>query len=85
MSLHKQLEYSMGLLICSVPNNEAPEDISNLYTHRPSGYSNPRNYQLNLLTPRIHIIIQNKYSLLWCLSLQQPTSDSQILSFTQLL
>ena len=29
--------------------------------------------------------IQNKYILLWCLSMEQPTSDSQILSVTQLL
>ena len=29
--------------------------------------------------------VQNKYILLWCLSMEQPTSDSQILSVTQFL
>ena len=29
--------------------------------------------------------VQNEYILLWCLSMEQPTSDSQILSVTQLL
>ena len=33
MSLQKQLEYNNGLLMYSVLNNEAPEYISNLYTH----------------------------------------------------
>ena len=28
--------------------------------------------------------IQNKYVFLWCLSMEQPTSDSQIFSVTQL-
>ena len=38
-----------------VLNNEAPEYISNLYTHTPSRYSNSRNYQLSLPRPRIDI------------------------------
>ena len=36
MSLQKQLEYNNGLLMYSVLNNEAPEYISNLYTHTHS-------------------------------------------------
>ena len=63
--------------------NEAPEHISNLYTHTPSRYSNSRNYHLSLPRPRIDI--QNKYIIPLCLPMEQPTSDSQILSVTQLL
>ena len=68
-----------------VLSNEAPEYISNLYTHTPSRYSNSRNYQHSLPRPRIDIYIRIKYILLWCLSMEQPTSDSQIVSVTQLL
>ena len=35
MSLQKQLEYNNGLFMYRVLNNEAPEYISNLYTHTP--------------------------------------------------
>ena len=42
MSLQKQLEYNKGLSMYWVLDNEAPEYISNLYTHTPSRYS--RNY-----------------------------------------
>ena len=62
-----------------VLNNEAPEYLSNLYTHIPSCYSNSRN---SLSLDR-HI--QNKYIFLSCFSMEQPTSDSQILSVTQFL
>ena len=40
MSLQKKLEYNKGLFMYRVLNNEAPEYISNLYTHTPSRYSN---------------------------------------------
>ena len=53
MSPQKQLECNKGLFIYKVLNNEAPEYISNLYTHTPSRYSTFRNYQLNLPRPRI--------------------------------
>ena len=33
MNLQKQLEYNKGLFMCRVLNNEAPEYISNLFTH----------------------------------------------------
>ena len=85
MSLQKQLEYNKGLFMYRVLNNEAPGYISNLYTHTPSRYSSSRSYQLSLPRPRIDIIIQNKYILLWCFSMDQATSDIQILSVTQLL
>ena len=87
MSLQKQLEYDKGLFVYRVLNSEAPEYVSNLYTHThtPSRYSNSTNYQLSLPRPRIDIIIQIKYILLWCFSMDQATSDSQILSVTQLL
>ena len=84
MSLQKQLEYNKGLFMYRVLSNEVPEYISNLYTHTPSRYCSTRNYHLSLPRPRIDI--QNKYILLWCLSVEQlPTSDSQILSVTHLL
>ena len=52
MSLQKQLEYDKGLFIYRVLSNEAPEYISNLYTHTPSRYSSSRNY-----LPRLRIDI----------------------------
>ena len=55
MSLQKQLEYNKGLFMDRVPNNEAPEYISNLYTHTPSRYSNSWHYQLSLPRPRMDI------------------------------
>ena len=55
MSLQKQLEYNEGLFMYRVLNNEAPECISNLYTHTPSRYSKTRNYHLSLPRPRIDI------------------------------
>ena len=55
MSLQKQLEYRKGLFIYRLLSNEAPEYISNLYTHTPSRYSSSRNYHLNLPRPRIDI------------------------------
>ena len=55
MSLHKQLEYNTGLFMYRVLSNEAPEYVSNLYTHPPSPYSNSRNYHLSLLRPRTDI------------------------------
>ena len=58
--------------------------ISNLYTHPPSRCSNSRNYQPNLPKPRIDIL-KTSISFFWCLSMEQPTSDSQILSVIQLL
>ena len=36
MSLQKQPEYNKGLFLYRVLNNEAPEYISNLYTHTHS-------------------------------------------------
>ena len=38
MSLQKQLEYNKGLFVYRVLSNEAPEYISNLYTHTPSPF-----------------------------------------------
>ena len=55
MSLQKQLEYNKCLFMYRVLSNEAPEYISNLYTHTPSCYSNSRNYQFSLSRPRIDI------------------------------
>ena len=83
MSLQKQLEYNKGLFMYRVLSNEAPEYISNLYTYTPSRYSNSRNYHLSLPRPRIDIF---KTSISFSgASMEQPTSDSQILSVTQLL
>ena len=36
MSPQKHLEYNVGLFVYRVLSNEAPEYISNLYTHTPS-------------------------------------------------
>ncbi len=55
MSLQKQPEYNKGLFMYRLLSNEAPEYISNLYTHTPSRYSNSRNYHLSLPRPRIDI------------------------------
>ena len=55
MSLQKQPEYNKGLFMYRVPSNEAPEYISNLYTHTPSRYSSSRNYHLSLPRPRTDI------------------------------
>ena len=55
MNLPKQLEYNNGLFMYRLLSNEAPEYISNLYTHTPSRYSNSRNYHLSLPKPRIDI------------------------------
>ena len=55
MSLQKQLEYNKDFFMYKVLNNEAPDFISNMYTHPPSLYSNSRNYQLRLPRPRIDI------------------------------
>jgi len=85
-SLHKQVEYNKGLFMFRVLNNEASEYIFNLYSaHTPSRYSNSRNYQLSFPRPRIDIFKRNNDSLLLCLSVEQPTCDSQILSLAQLL
>ena len=80
MSLQKQPEYNKGLFMYRVLSNEAPEYIANLYTHN----SNSKNSHLSLPRPRIDIF-KNTIILLWCFSMEQPTSDSQILSVTQLL
>ena len=63
MSLQKQLEYKKGFFMYKVFNNEAPDFISNMYTHPPSRYSNSRNYQLRLPRPRIGIWKQVNFSL----------------------
>ena len=55
MILQKQLEYNKGLFMYRLLSNDAPEYISNLYTHTPSRYSNSRNYHLSLPKPRIDI------------------------------
>ena len=55
MSLQKQLEFNKGLFMYRVLSNEALEYIANLYTHTPSRYSNPRNYQLSLPRPKIRM------------------------------
>ena len=55
MSLQKQSEYNKGLFMYRVLSNEAPEYISNLFTHTPSRYCNSKNYQLSLPRPRIDI------------------------------
>ena len=52
MSLQIQLEYTKGLFLYRLLSNEAPEYISNLYTHTPS---RSRNYHLSLPRPRIDI------------------------------
>ena len=43
MSLQKQPEYNKGLFMYRLLSNEAPEYISNMYTHAPSRYSSSRN------------------------------------------
>ena len=55
MSLQKQLEYNRGLFMYRLLSNEAPEYISNLYTHTHSRYSSSRNYHVSLPRPRIDI------------------------------
>ena len=90
MNLQKQLEYNKGLFMYRLLRNEAPEYISNLYTHTPSRYSNSRNYHLSLPRPRIDIFktsISFSGAYLWnnIHNRHSPTSDSQILSVTQLL
>ena len=55
MSLQKQFDYNKGLFMYRLLSNEAPEYISNLYTHIPSRCSNSRNYHLSLPRPRIDI------------------------------
>ena len=55
MSLQKQLECNKGLFMYRVLSNDAPDYISNRYTHTPSRYSNSRNYHLSLPRPRIDI------------------------------
>ena len=55
MSLRKQLEYNKGLFMYRLLSNDAPEYISNLYTHTPSRYSSSRNCHLSLPRPRIDI------------------------------
>ena len=57
MSLQKQLEYNKGLFMYRLLSNEAPEYISNLYTHThtPTRYSNSWNYHLSLPRTRIDI------------------------------
>ena len=57
MSLHKQLEYSKGLFVYRILHNEAPEYISNVYTHTPSHYSNYRNYQLSSPRRSIDVLL----------------------------
>ena len=84
MSLQKQLENSKVFFMYRVLSNEAPDYISNLYTRTPSRYSNSRNYQLSLPRPRINIFKTSR-SFSRSLPMEQPTSDSQILSVTQLL
>ena len=61
MSLQKQLEYIKGLFMYRVLSNEAPEYISNLYTHTPSRYSSSRNYHLSLSRPRLDIYSKQVY------------------------
>ena len=56
MSLHKQLEYSKGLFMYRVLNNEAPKYMSNLYIRPPWHYPSSRNY---------HFSFRNKRILLW--------------------
>ena len=46
MSLQRQLEHDKCLFMYRVLSNEAPEYISNLYTHTPSRYSNSRYIHL---------------------------------------
>ena len=55
MSLQKQLEYKKSLFMYRLLSNEAPEYISNLYTHTSSCYSKSRNYHLSLPRPKIDI------------------------------
>ena len=55
MTLQKQLEYNKGLFMYRLLSNEAPEYISNLYTHTPWHYSSSRNYDLSLPMPSIDI------------------------------
>ena len=85
LSLHKQLEYNKGLFMYRVLNSEAPEYISNLYTHTPSRHSNSRNCHFSLPRPRIDTLFKTSIAFSWCLSVNIPTSNSQILPFTQLL
>ena len=54
MSLQNQLEYNKGLFMYRVLSNEAPEYISNLYTHSLTLFQS-RNYYFSLPRPRIDI------------------------------
>ena len=78
-SLHKRLEYNMGLFMYMILNNETPEYIHLTCTHALP-YASPTIRNLVCRWPRI-----DKYNFLCCLSMEQPTSDSHILSFIQLL
>ena len=85
MNLHKQLDYNKGLFMYRVLNSEAPEYISNLYTHIPSRYSNSWKYQLSLPRPRIDIFKTGLDFHGALISIEQHNSNSQIVSLVQLL
>ena len=65
MILRRQLEHNKSLVMYKVLNNEAPDNISKLYTHPPSRYSNSRNYHLSLPRPRIDTSIAFSGAFLW--------------------
>jgi len=53
MSFHIQFAYNKGLYMHRALNNEAPEYISNICTHRPSRFSSSRNCHFCAPKPRI--------------------------------
>ena len=67
--------------ICLSVSLSRPLSLSlhpSLFTCPPSRFFNCRSYQLSLHRAWIDMkIIQNRYSLLWCLSEEQHTSDKQ--------
>ena len=84
MNQHKQLEYRGSCTRSLTVMRPQSIIISNLYIHPPPRCCNSRNYQLSLARPRIDIFTTN-IAFAGAFFVEQPTSDSQILSFTLFL
>ena len=84
MNQHKQLEYRGSCTRSLTVMRPQSIIISNLYIHPPSRCCNSRNSQLSLARPRIDIFRTN-VAFAGAFYVEQRTSDSQILSFTQFL
>ena len=80
----KELQYNK-VCSCSGSLTMSPQSTYLTCTHTlPHAVPTLGAISLVCLGPRIDHI-QNKYFILWCFSMEQTTSDSQILSVTQLL